>query len=35
MQIKQATSEMLKELEILSDTEGIYIFHLADMFSIV
>ncbi len=29
MQILQATGEFLREMEILSDTEGRYIYHLA------
>ena len=35
MQVKQVTSEILKELEILSDTDGRYILHLAMMYSII
>jgi hypothetical protein len=31
MQVRQVTLEILKEFEILSDTEGRYIFHLARM----
>lgn len=32
MQVHQVTLEILKEIDILSDTEGRYIFHLANMY---
>jgi hypothetical protein len=31
MQVHQVTLEILKDIEILSDTEGRYIFHLASI----
>jgi hypothetical protein len=32
MQVHQVTLEILREIDILSDTEGRYIFHLANIY---
>ena len=32
MQVHQVTLDILKEIDILSDTEGRYIFHLASIY---